>query len=100
MTDKELKRLLEDALNYDVYVDSLKELKDEDNLKELIEKVMQLRININKIENRKVRMCMMLRYINRFSFTKVAKKMKVSYQWINKLHSKGFEELLNIYNKK
>ncbi len=99
MTNEELKRLLDDALTYEIYADSLKDLNDDVNLDTLTERVMQLRININKIDNKSVRMCMILRYINGFNFTKISKKMKVSYQWINKLHAKGIEELLKIYNQ-
>lgn len=99
MTDEELKRLLDDALTYEVYSDSLKDLNDDVNLNDLTERVMSLRININKITHKGARMCMMLRYINGYSFTEVAKRMKMSYQWINKLHTKGMEELLNIYNQ-
>lgn len=99
MTNDELKRLLDDAFMYDVCADSLKNLNDNKTLDELTEKVMRLRTTINKIDNRGIRMCMTLRYVNKYSFTKIAKKMKVSYQWINKLHTKGVDELLKIYNK-
>lgn len=99
MTEKELKRLLDDALTYDVYSYSLKKLNDDVNLNDLTERVMQLRINIHKIDDKSARMCMMLRYINGFSFKEISKKMKVSRQWIHALHIKGLKELLNIYNQ-
>ena len=99
MTIEQLKRLLDDALTYDIYADSLKDINDDINLNKLTQQVMDLRVKINTIENRHVKLCKTLRYVNGYSFNKIAKKMKVSYQWINKLHNKGVEELLKIYNK-
>ena len=80
-----------------MYADSLKESED-DSLNELTESVMQLRTNINKLTNRSVRMVMILRYVNGYRFNVIAKKMKVSYQWVNVLHTRGIDALLNMYN--
>ena len=97
MTKEELIRLLDNSLTYKVYADSLKE-SDDDSLNELTESVMQLRTNINKLTNRSVRMVMILRYVNGYRFNVIAKKMKVSYQWVNVLHTRGIDALLNMYN--
>ena len=97
MTKEELIRLLDNSLTYKVYADSLKESED-DSLNELTESVMQLRTNINKLTNRSVRMVMILRYVNGYRFNVIAKKMKVSYQWINVLHTRGIDALLEMYN--
>ena len=97
MTKEELIRLLDNSLTYKVYADSLKESED-DSLNELTESVMQLRTNINKLTNRSVRMVMILRYVNGYRFNVIAKKMKVSYQWVNVLHTRGIDALLNMYN--
>ena len=97
MTKEELIRLLDNSLTYKVYADSLKESED-DSLNELTESVMQLRTNINKLTNRSVRLVMILRYVNGYRFNVIAKKMKVSYQWVNVLHTRGIDALLNMYN--
>ena len=97
MTKEELIRLLDNSLTYKVYADSLKESED-DSLNDLTESVMQLRTNINKLTNRSVRMVMILRYVNGYRFNVIAKKMKVSYQWINVLHTRGIDALLEMYN--
>ena len=97
MTKEELIRLLDNSLTYKVYADSLKESED-DSLNDLTESVMQLRTNINKLTNRSVRMVMILRYVNGYRFNVIAKKMKVSYQWVNVLHTRGIDALLNMYN--
>ena len=97
MTKEELIRLLDNSLTYKVYADSLKESED-DSLNELTESVMQLRTNINKLTNRSVRMVMILRYVNGYRFNVIAKKMKVSYQWVNVLHTRGIDALLEMYN--
>ena len=97
MTKEELIRLLDNSLTYKVYADSLKESED-DSLNEVTESVMQLRTNINKLTNRSVRMVMILRYVNGYRFNVIAKKMKVSYQWVNVLHTRGIDALLNMYN--
>lgn len=97
MTKEELIRLLDNSLTYKVYADSLKESED-DSLNELTESVMQLRTNINKLTNRSVRLVMILRYVNGYRFNVIAKKMKVSYQWVNVLHNRGIDALLNMYN--
>ena len=97
MTKEELIRLLDNSLTYNVYADSLKESED-DSLNELTESVMKLRTNINKLTNRSVRLVMILRYVNGYRFNVIAKKMKVSYQWVNVLHTRGIDALLNMYN--
>lgn len=97
MTKEELIRLLDNSLTYKVYADSLKESED-DSLNELTESVMQLRTNINKLTNRSVRLVMILRYVNGYRFNVIAKKMKVSYQWVNVLHTRGIDALLEMYN--
>ena len=97
MTKEELIRLLDNSLTYKVYADSLKESED-DSLNELTESVMQFRTNINKLTNRSVRLVTILRYVNGYRFNVIAKKMKVSYQWVNVLHTRGIDALLNMYN--
>nr|DAW33406.1 MAG TPA: ECF sigma factor [Caudoviricetes sp.] len=99
MNEEDLKRILDDSIVYDVYSRSFRELDDDEGLNNLTESVMTVRTDINRIKNRNARMCMILRYVNGLSFTEISKRMKKSYQWINKLHAKGVKELLDMYNK-
>ena len=98
MTKEELIRLLDNSLTYKIYSDSLKESED-DSLNYLTESVMNLRTNINKLTNRSVRLVMTLRYVNGYRFNVIAKKMKISYQWVNVLHNRGVNLLLDMYNQ-
>lgn len=101
------KRILEDCLTYNFKIESLrKELKNttSDKLQnkinteidDLTEKAMNIRTKIESLNGSNVRLVMRMRYINLMHFNEIADKLGVSYQWINKLHNNGIEQLSKI----
>ena len=95
MTREELIRLLDNSLTYKICSETVKD----SELDDLTESVMNLRTNLNKINHRGIRLVMILRYVNGYKFNVIAKKMKISYQWVNVLHNRGVNLLLNMYNQ-
>ena len=95
MTREELIRLLDNSLTYKICSETVKD----SELDDLTESVMNLRTNLNKINHRGIRLVMILRYVNGYKFNVIAKKMKISYQWVNVLHNRGINLLLNMYNQ-
>lgn len=95
MTREELIRLLDNSLTYKICSETVKD----SELDDLTESVMNLRTNLNKINHRGIRLVMILRYVNGYKFNVIAKKMKISYQWVNVLHNRGVNILLDMYNQ-
>lgn len=95
MTREELIRLLDNSLTYKICSETVKD----SELDDLTESVMNLRTNLNKINHRGIRLVMILRYVNGYKFNVIAKKMKLSYQWVNVLHNRGVNLLLDMYNQ-
>ena len=95
MTREELIRLLDNSLTYKICSETVKD----SELDDLTESVMNLRTNLNKINHRGIRLVMILRYVNCYKFNVIAKKMKISYQWVNVLHNRGVNLLLDMYNQ-
>lgn len=95
MTREELIRLLDNSLTYKICSETVKD----SELDDLTESVMNLRTNLNKINHRGIRLVMILRYVNGYKFNVIAKKMKISYQWVNVLHNRGVNLLLDMYNQ-
>lgn len=105
MTIEDTKRTLDECLIYNHEIDSLKnELKNaNDDLKpiikneinELTEKVMDIRCKIDSLSSA-TKLVIRFRYINKMSFKEIAKKLNLSYQWVNKLYNDGLEELSKI----
>lgn len=95
MTREELIRLLDNSLTYKICSETVKD----SELDDLTESVMNLRTYINKINHRGIRLVMILRYVNGYKFNVIAKKMKISYQWVNVLHNRGVNLLLDMYNQ-
>ena len=95
MTREELIRLLDNSLTYKICSETVKD----SELDDLTESVMNLRTNLNKINHRGIRLVMILRYVNGCRFNVIAKKMKISYQWVNVLHNRGVNLLLDMYNQ-
>ena len=95
MTREELIRSLDNSLTYKICSETVKD----SELDDLTESVMNLRTYINKINHRGIRLVMILRYVNGYKFNVIAKKMKISYQWVNVLHNRGVNLLLDMYNQ-
>ena len=95
MTREELIRLLDNSLTYKICSETVKD----SELDDLTESGMNLRTNLNKINHRGIRLVMILRYVNGYKFNVIAKKMKISYQWVNVLHNRGVNLLLDMYNQ-
>ena len=103
MTIKETKDLLDNCLIYKLKIESLQhELKDAtDDLKPMIkteidnltERVMNIRCKIDSLEGHNTKLVMRFRFINGMSFKDIARKLDMSYQWINKLYNDGLEQL-------
>lgn len=103
MTLENTIELLERVRNYKLDVDSLKDELTKssgemsDTIKGEIEKqtelIMQVRAKINLIRNSGVRNVLRMRYLNDKSFADISKKLGITYQWVNKLHNRGIEEL-------
>lgn len=62
-------------------------------IEEQTELIMQVRAKINLIRNSGVRNVLRMRYLNDKSFADISKKLGITYQWVNKLHNRGIEEL-------
>lgn len=103
---KSTKRLLEDCFTYGVKIKSLrKELKISESemhdrilseINDLTEKVMDLRTKIDSLDGYNVRLVMRMRYVNLMQFKDIAKELNITYQWVNKLHNDGVEQLSKI----
>lgn len=104
MSIEETKRLLEDCLTYNFKIKSLrKELESVTNVKlhdkivneinELTEKSMNIRTMIDSLDGSNVRLVMRMRYINIMQFKDIADELNITYQWVNKLHNDGLEQL-------
>ena len=100
----DVKKVLEDCLTYNDNIKSLrKELESCNNKKLqdkivneincLTEKVMKVRTLINSLKGSSVRLVIRMRYINLMQFKDIAKELKITYQWVNKLHNDGLEQL-------
>lgn len=107
MTEADVKRLLEEVRNYSVIINSLKlELEQHkgNDLESIIktdldkntEHIMKVRACIFQISDNNVKNVMRMRYINNFSFTNIARKLNVTYQWVFQLHKRGITELANL----
>lgn len=104
MSIEKTKRVLEDCLTYNFKIESLRnELKNTNNVKlqdkisseieELTEKTMNIRTKLESLNGSNVRLVMRMRYINAMQFSEIADKLNVTYQWVNKLHNNGVEQL-------
>ena len=97
------KRALDECLIYKFKIDSLQQelLKAPDELKDkikkeintLTEKVMNVRVKIDSLDGNNVIMVMRLRYLNGLSYKDIAKKLELSYQWVNKIHNEGISQM-------
>lgn len=98
------KRALEDCMSYNYNIESLrKELHTVTNhvfkdkisaeIEALTEKTMNIRCKIDELKGTNVRLVMRMRYMNLMSFKDIAKNLKITYQWVNKLHNDGIEQL-------
>ena len=104
MRVEEIKKILEDCFTYNLNIKSLrkelesthdKKLHDKiiNEINCLTEKVMKLRTLINSLDGSSVRLVIRMRYINLMQFKDIAKELKITYQWVNKLHNDGLEQL-------
>ena len=104
MRVEEIKKILEDCFTYNLNIKSLrkelesthdKKLHDKiiNEINCLTEKVMKVRTLINSLEGSSVRLVIRMRYINLMQFKDIAKELKITYQWVNKLHNDGLEQL-------
>lgn len=104
MRVEEIKKILEDCFTYNLNIKSLrkelesthdKKLHDKiiNEINCLTEKVMQVRTLINSLDGSSVRLVIRMRYINLMQFKDIAKELKITYQWVNKLHNDGLEQL-------
>lgn len=100
----DVKKVLEDCLTYNANIKSLrKELESCNNKKLqdkivneincLTEKVMKVRTLINSLKGSSVRLVIRMRYINSMQFKDIAEELNITYQWVNKLHNDGIEQL-------
>ena len=104
MRVEEIKKILEDCFTYNLNIKSLrrelesthdKKLHDKiiNEINCLTEKVMKVRTLINSLDGSSVRLVIRMRYINLMQFKDIAKELKITYQWVNKLHNDGLEKL-------
>ena len=104
MRVEEIKKILEDCFTYNLNIKSLrkelesthdKKLHDKiiNEINCLTEKVMTVRTLINSLDGSSVRLVIRMRYINLMQFKDIAKELKITYQWVNKLHNDGLEQL-------
>lgn len=104
MKVEEIKKILEDCFTYNLNIKSLrkelesthdKKLHDKiiNEINSLTEKVMKVRTLINSLDGSSVRLVIRMRYINLMQFKDIAKELKITYQWVNKLHNDGLEQL-------
>lgn len=104
MRVEEIKKILEDCFTYNLNIKSLrkelesthdKKLHDKiiNEINCLTEKVMNVRTLINSLDGASVRLVIRMRYINLMQFKDIAKELKITYQWVNKLHNDGLEQL-------
>ena len=104
MRVKKIKKILEDCFTYNLNIKSLrkelesthdKKLHDKiiNEINCLTEKVMTVRTLINSLDGASVRLVIRMRYINLMQFKDIAKELKITYQWVNKLHNDGLEQL-------
>lgn len=104
MRVEEIKKILEDCFTYNLSIKSLrkelesthdKKLHDKiiNEINWLTEKVMKVRTLINSLDGASVRLVIRMRYINLMQFKDIAKELKITYQWVNKLHNDGLEQL-------
>lgn len=106
MTLESTIELLERVRNYNLDVDSLKdeltkssgEMSDtiKGEIESQTELIMKVRAKINLLKNSSVRNILRMRYLNNLSFVDISKKLGITYQWVNKLHNRGIEELTKI----
>ena len=100
----EIKKILEDCFTYNLNIKSLRKELESVNDKKLhdkivneinclTEKVMNVRTLIDSLDGSSVRLVMRMRYINLMSFKDIANELNVTYQWVNKLHNDGLEQL-------
>ena len=101
---EEINKILEDCFTYNLNIKSLrkelesthdKKLHDKiiNEINCLTEKVMKVRTLINSLDGSSVRLVIRMRYINLMQFKDIAKELKITYQWVNKLHNDGLEQL-------
>ena len=104
MRVEEIKKILEDCFTYNLNIKSLRKELESTNDKKLhdkiineinclTEKVMKVRTLINSLDGSSVRLVIRMRYINLMQFKDIAKELKITYQWVNKLHNDGLEQL-------
>ena len=104
MRVEEIKKILEDCFTYNLNIKSLrkelesthdKKLHDKiiNEINCLTEKVMKARTLINSLDGSSVRLVIRMRYINLMQFKDIAKELKITYHWVNKLHNDGLEQL-------
>ena len=104
MRVEEIKKILEDCFTYNLNIKSLrkelesthdKKLHDKiiNEINCLTEKVMKVRTLINSLDGASVRLVIRMRYINLMQYKDIAKELKITYQWVNKLHNDGLEQL-------
>ena len=104
MRVEEIKKILEDCFTYNLNIKSLrkelesthdKKLHDKiiNEINCLTEKVMKARTLINSLDGSSVRLVIRMRYINLMQFKDIAKELNITYQWVNKLHNDGLEQL-------
>ena len=104
MRVEEIKKILEDCFTYNLNIKSLrkelesthdKKLHDKiiNEINCLTEKVMKVRTLINSLDGASVRLVIRMRYINLMQFKDIAKELNITYQWVNKLHNDGLEQL-------
>ena len=104
MRVEEIKKILEDCFTYNLNIKSLrkelesthdKKLHDKiiNEINCLTEKVIKVRTLINSLDGSSVRLVIRIRYINLMQFKDIAKELKITYQWVNKLHNDGLEQL-------
>ncbi len=100
----DVKKVLEDCFTYNINIKSLrKELESSNDEKLhdeivneincLTDKVMKVRTLIDSLKGYNVRLVIRMRYINMMPFKDIAEELNITYQWVNKLHNDGLEQL-------
>ena len=104
MRVEEIKKILEDCFTYNLNIKSLRKELESVNDKKLhdkivneinclTEKVMNVRTLIDSLDGSSVRLVIRMRYINSMQFKDIAEELNITYQWVNKLHNDGIEQL-------
>ena len=92
MRVEEIKKILEDCFTYNLSIKSLRKELESTHDKKLHDNWNTYDHFVTK-DGASVRLVIRMRYINLMQFKDIAKELKITYQWVNKLHNDGLEQL-------